>query len=202
MLKYTQTTKRNLSLAALLFLFISPAYSQHMRQPVKWYQPDGAVITYAGGFGMLSTGIHMQPRKRIGLEITAVYTPPRYGNIWTVNMLASTSIFRIKPMPEISLGLSGGFFVNFNIGKNIYVIWPDRYDKNYYWWNSSIRYGPFLDGDINWHPSGSKWEYTTFLQCNTNDLYIASWFYNTSEMKLIDMMVFGAGIRIKKHKNP
>jgi hypothetical protein len=193
----------NLSLAALLFLFLTnPACSQDIRQPEKWYLPDGGLITYAGGFGVLSAGIHLQPRKRIGLEITAGYTPPRYGNIWTINMLASTRIFRLQPLPEISTGISGGLFVNFNLGKNIYIVWPDRYAKNYYWWNSSIRYGPYLEGDVTWFPSGSKWEYSAFLHCNTNDLYIASYINNTDEMLLIDMVVFGAGIRVKRHKKP
>ena len=161
--------------------------------------PDGALLTYAGGFGVVSAGIHLQPRKKIGLEITAGYTPPRYGNIWTANMLASMNFFRLHPSSKISTGISGGVFVNFNLGKNIYVIWPDRYEQNYYWWNSAIRYGPYLEGDVTLHPKNSKWDYSVFLHCNTNDLYIASYINNSDEMLLINMVVLGTGIRIKRH---
>jgi len=163
----------------------------------KWYVPDGVTLQYAGGFGMLSAGAIYQPSKRSEINITAGYTPSYFGNIWTANLFGSYTPITIKPTSELSLYLlKSGLFVNFNFGKNIYLIWPSYYPENYYWWNSSMRFGPFINTELKYAPEKSLFTYTFMFHCNTNDLYLASYLTNIHTIHLHDILVFGLGIKV------
>jgi hypothetical protein len=169
----------------------------------KWYLPDGATVQYAGGFGMLSAGVIYQPTSRIETAITMGYTPPAYGKVWTTNFFGSYTFIKYQPCERISFNLlKAGAFVNLNFGKNIYLNWPDRYGDYYYWWNSSMRFGPFLDTELKYSPSKGPVNYVFSLQCNTNDLYLASYFPNYRTLEFHEILVLGFGVKILfKDKN-
>jgi len=162
----------------------------------QWFVPDGLSAEFAGGFGLASAGI-LYGKKNAELGITVGYVPRAYGNIWTTNLLCSYTIIpvRLNKHAELHL-LKAGAFVNFNHGKNIYLRWPEYYPRNYYWWNSSMRIGPFIDTELKLKPAKGDLSYTLFFQCLTNDLYLYTYFPNTRFIKLTDIIYFGAGIKI------
>jgi len=164
----------------------------------KCYSPVGVSAEYAGGFGMLSAGVLFKPIKRTEFAVTLGYVPPEYGNIFTANTLISYKLVRIKLNKQFEVNLlKAGAFANFNFGKNIHLLWPrDQYPKGYYWWNSSLRYGPFLETELAFHPNHSKFNYTVFLQCLTNDFYIFTYLPNTRFISVTDIVVFGTGVKI------
>jgi len=163
----------------------------------SWYVPDGMSLEYAGGFGLASAGVLYNGKGKSELGISAGYVPNQYGNIWTFNMLFSYDILpvRLNKYCELHLLKAGGF-INFNKGKNIYLIWPENYPRDYYWWNSSMRFGPFIDTELKIKPSKRQLSYTLFFQCLTNDLYLYTYFPNTRFIKFSDIIYFGAGIKI------
>lgn len=162
-----------------------------------WYQPNGLSLEYGGGFGMFSTGALYNWKCCSELGISVGYVPAHFGNIWTTNLLYSYTILpiRLNDNCEIHL-LKAGMFMNFNFGKNIYLVWPDKYPKDYYWWNSSLRFGPFIDTEFKVKPTRGKFSYTFFFQCLTNDMYLYTYLPNTRFIGLWDILYFGAGIKI------
>ena len=161
-----------------------------------WYVPDGISLEYAGGFGLASAGV-LYSGHRNELGVTIGYVPKQYGNIWTTNLLYSYTILpvRLNDFCELHL-LKMGVFMNINYGKNIYLFWPEKYPRDYYWWNSSMRFGPFIDTELKIKPSKGNLSYTFFFQCLTNDIYLYTYFPNTRFIKLTDIIYFGAGIKI------
>ncbi|MDP1621115.1 MAG: hypothetical protein Q8M08_02130 [Bacteroidales bacterium] len=190
------------SLIVFLCIFNVAGYAQFdstLTQPKKrsWYLPNGFYTEYAGGFGMLSAGILFRPLKKTEVAISVGYTPPVHGNIWTANALVSYTLFRIRLNKQFTFHLlKTGAFVNFNFGKNIYLKWPSRYPDDYYWWNSSIRYGPFVDTELKYSPVKNNFACTFFFQCLTNDLYLYSYLPNMRFFSFCDILVFGIGIKV------
>jgi hypothetical protein len=161
-----------------------------------WYLPDGISTEYAGGFGMISAGV-LYGNKRSELTLTIGYVPPAYGKIWTGNLLASYTILPVTLSESVALNiLKTGAFVNMNFGKNIYLTWPEYYPRQYYWWNSSLRFGPFVDTEIKYKPSKGSLNYTVFFQCLTNDLYLYTYLPNRKNVDLNDVIYYGAGLKI------
>jgi hypothetical protein len=190
------------SLTAFLFIFNVPGFAQTdtgdtATAKPRWYFPCGIVTQYAGGFGMFSIGPLFKPLKKTEVAITTGYTPPSYGGIWTANFLISYSPLNVKAGKYFTLNLfQAGAFANFNFGKNIYFTWPEKYPENYYWWTSSLRFGPFINTEVKYSPVTSKNAYTFFFQCNSNDFYIASYTGNRRAISLSEILVFGIGLKI------
>ncbi len=191
---------QHLALCVILCVFSTSCLSQEITDSTgserKWFVPDGVVMQYAGGSGMISAGILYDVYPKTELAFTVGYTPPEFGNITTLNLYGSYSLLRYIDHNISYEFLSAGIFVQTGIGDNIYVRWPDRYPEMYYWWNSSIRFGPFLNSQISFTPKMHKFVYTAFFQCNTNDLYIATYYHSSKAIRLYDILVFGTGLKI------
>jgi hypothetical protein len=186
-------------LITCLCIFSLPAFPQQESAGRKdaWYRPRGAHLEYAGGFGMFSAGISIEPGRYAEVTLSAGYTPPPYGDIWTTNLLLSYDVIRVKLSENISVHpVIVGAFLTVNYGDNIYVSRPDYYPEGYYWWNSAIRYGPFINTEIKFTPDDSKHSYSLFFRTLTNDLYIYSYASNTRYLSISDILVFGLGIKI------
>lgn len=183
-------------LVAVLFIISQALYAQES-QSKSHLIPDGIVTEYAGGFGLVSVGILYNFSKNTELGLTTGYTPPEYGKIWTVNGLISHTAIPMQLSESFSLQLlKAGAFVNVNFGNNIYLKWPEHYPKNYYWWNSAIRFGPFIDTELRYLPAYRKLGYGVFFQCLTNDIYLYTYFPNTNTISLYDILYFGAGLKV------
>jgi len=158
--------------------------------------PDAVMVEYAGGFGLLSVGPVFNLTSKSEVAISVGYVPPVYGDLWSVNIFLSRSFIKFRLCDKISLNLlDAGLFVNSNYGDNIYLKWPDKYDSGYYWWNSSIRFGPFVKSEVIFSSKSSR-KISAFLECNTNDLYILSYVHSSQVMKIHHLLVMGAGVKI------
>ena len=189
------------SLPVLLWLINSVCFAQDSlpNNKRRWYVPDGGVAEFAGGFGMASVGVLYHWSKNSEVGLTVGYIPPSNGNIWTGNLLLSYTLLPLKINKRFDLNLfKTGVFLNYNYGKNIYLQWPSYYPENYYWWNSSFRYGPFIDTEIKYKPGKGTYSYSLFLQCLTNDLYLYTYFPNTRFIGISDIIYLGAGIRVNR----
>ena len=157
---------------------------------------SSATLEYAGGFGLLSAAASIDPGMHTSLSLNVGYTPPAFGNIWTTNILFSYDLMRIRLNKNFSLHpFKAGAFVNLNYGKHIYFSRPDQYSPGYYWWNSAIRFGPFIDSEIIFRPE-KGFGYSVFFQTLTNDLYIYSYLPNGKRLTIFDLLIFGIGGRI------
>lgn len=193
----TGQVKHLLVLLLLSSTLICAQDTSSVQQQKHRFLPNGCMAEFAGGFGMGSAGFLYSWSRGKELSISAGYVPVEYGNIYTVNVQYSKSIFPVKINKSITwFPLVGGVFANFNFGKNIYVKWPEYYPENYYWWNSSMRVGPFLETDIKLNPLNKKWSYALFFQCLTNDLYLYTYFPNTRFIDFDDILYYGAGIKV------
>lgn len=167
-----------------------------------WYAPTGISAEYAGGFGIVAIGSIFTPLNRTELDISVGYTPPAYGNIFTANILFSYKTIQFKLNDRITMyPFNAGVFLNFNMGDNIYIKWPSYYPDRYYWWNSAIRFGPFVESEVkcSFHKSNNKIGF--FFQCFSNDFYISSFFTNTKTLAFTDILFFGTGIKYYFRKN-
>ena len=190
------------SLIVLLFLFSFSAYGQKTAekdsiQQRKWYFPDGYMAQYAGGIGMVAAGASFDLSKRFSTELSVGYTPPMYGDIWTTNLFTSYTILKPNVIKQIQFKLKAGAFLSCNIGDHIYLKWPEQFPKYYYWWNSALRYGPFMNIEGTYIPDKGKWNYSVFLQGNTNDLYIYAYRHSYNAISFAEIVVLGAGIRME-----
>jgi hypothetical protein len=185
------------NLIALLLLFNLTASGQidsAAIQKTRWYVPSGVVVEYAGGFGMLSAGAIFKPLKKTELGVTIGYTPPEYGNIWTLNFNFSYSPCTLKLTNRVAISpINIGVFTSFHFGENIYIIRPSKYPDRYYWWNSSIRFGPFAEADLEYTTGEKNQSFVFFFQCSTNDLYMSSFITNPKYITVGDILVFGLG---------
>jgi hypothetical protein len=162
-----------------------------------WYLPDGIVAGYAGGTGMVSAGMLYRISKRTDVSFTVGYTPPKYGAIWTTNLFLSLTMLKARISPELEIGVKSGVFLNYNIGDNIYLNRPEQFPDGYYWWNSAIRCGPFLELEGVRIPAKGKWKHSLYLHCNTNDLYMAAYMYSYKAVSFSDILVLGVGFRME-----
>lgn len=189
-----QQQLKSLIMLLLLFNSVSKAQTESLAHKKKWYIPTGCSVEYAGGFGMLSAGALFTPFKKTELAVTTGYTPPEFGNIWTVNFLLSYSPINIQLTKKIAFApLNIGCFTSFTFGDNIYIVRPSKYSVRYYWWNSSIRVGPFIEADLKYKLNDHHRSIDFFFQCLTNDLYLATYLPNTEHISFGDILVFGLG---------
>ena len=186
------------NLIVLLFVFNTTLFAQTDSTMNKrnWYHPTGVTTEYAGGFGMVSLGGLFSPFRKTEVAITGGYTPISYGNLWTINILYSYSPVHIRLNKQLELfPINAGVFVSYNAGSNIYIKWPDKYVGGYYWWNSSLRYGPFAEADLKYTFRNKNQNLTFFFQCLTNDLYLYTYIPNTRFFSFSDILVLGMGIK-------
>jgi hypothetical protein len=186
------------NLIILILLFSSRVIAQNdtLEKKHTWYKPCGVKIEYAGGFGMVSAGSVFQIIRKLELEVSAGYTPSNYGNIGSVNLLTTYKPFKIRINDKLTwLPFEPGFFATVHIGKNIYLVWPDNYPNEYYHWNSAFRFGPFVSTELNWKLNRNKNSVSVLFHSLTNDLYLATYFTNLQSVEIMDILVFGIGVK-------
>ena len=182
-----------------LFLFSDVIQAQNSNNHVSYLneRSAGYMMEYAGGFGMVSAGIYYKPFKHFEFQSCIGYTPPAYGEIYSVNFLQLYFPFAIKVNNHFNLcPLAIGAFENFNFGKNILLRWDSRYPVEYYWWNSAFRFGPVAQATLHYKNLKHNLHPAFFFQCSTNDLYIASYGNKTTSIKFHEILVYGLGVKI------
>jgi len=54
-----------------------------------------------------------------------------------------------------------------------------------------------MESEIKFSPANSAQSFALFIECNTNDLYIASYLKSSNTMGFSNFFVLGAGMKLK-----
>jgi hypothetical protein len=159
-----------------------------------------ASIQFAGSVGFLSAGYHISTKKE-KLEIGIVYghTPLAFGGpLHSVSLKFLYNPFKLNLGNYFSFEpVQTGIFIAQNFGKNLYLTWPDKYPKQYYWWANSLREHIFLSSTLSLNLQDKMIEkISCYFEANTNDLYLYSYFPNRTAIKLYDIVFFGIGTKV------
>lgn len=183
----------------LLFLFLSSFVSGQTRLQ-KAFPHQGVSLQFAGSVGFLSVGyFHRTPKDKLELAAIYGYTPKVFGGpLHSTSLKLSFSPFHLKVGEHFSLEpIQVGAFVAKNFGKNLYLLWPEKYPKHYYWWSNSIREHAFASIQATYHlKDKSIKDISAYFEANTNDLYVYSYFPNTETMSFYDIVFFGVGAKM------
>jgi hypothetical protein len=134
------------------------------------------------------------------VEIGAVYgyTPPAFGGaLHSVSLKFTYIPFHVHFLDRMSWEpIQTGLFVAQNFGKNLYLHWPEKYPKHYYWWSSSLREHVFLSTQLSCNVNYKRLSRISgYFEANTNDLYVYSYFPNRGALSLYDIICFGIGLK-------
>jgi hypothetical protein len=163
--------------------------------------PDFFVVQYAGSIGHVSGGLGydiFKGRARAGIHFGTV--PRNQGG--PLNIFAGKFFY-----PSWSLKLSEktsfnpldiGLIISYHTGENFKLSVPDYFaSRNYYWWHTSMRIHAATETSLSIRMQRNRFvrKLTAYLELNTNDLYLVSYFTNAGTLKLTEMIKAGTGIR-------
>lgn len=164
-------------------------------------RPDFAVFQHAGSIGFASAGFGYDVSKgRARLSFHYGHVPRNQGgtlNIFTGKLLCVPWIF--QPNERFTINpLDAGVIVSYHTGDNFKSNVPDYFSKNYYWWHTNLRFHLATEHSVTCHfNEGSPFSrLTTYLEFNINDLYLVSYFTNTSSLRLHELVKGGIGVRL------
>lgn len=154
---------------------------------------------YAGSVGFLSGGVYKHNAKdNLSIGLVYGFTPKNVGGpLGSLSLKVRYNPFQIKVFRKLSVEpIQIGFFLAQNFGKNIDFKWGQQYAKGYYWWGSSFRQHAFFSTQLSLtFPKGYFSKASLYLEANTNDLYIYSYFSNRHTISLYDIFFLGIGTR-------
>lgn len=167
-----------------------------------WTHPDFIQLQYAGSIGYFSAGAGYNIfRDRARASLSYGHVPESKGG--TLNIFAGKLMFIPK---QYSLSQNTtispydlGLMVSYHAGSDFRSRWPGhRYPENYYWWQTSFRF------HLNFQPSATFKvrdhtvfkAVTTYLDINTNELYMVSFFQNLNTIRFYQIFKLGAGVRM------
>lgn len=163
--------------------------------------PDFGVVQYAGSIGYLSGGLGydvFESRARLSFhygevpEIRGGQLRILSGKFLCVPLVAKLSD-RIYVNP-----IDAGMIVSYHTGENFKSNVPDYFEKNYYWWHTNLRFHVATEHAItfNFHEQNTLKRASLYAEFNLNDLYLVSFFTNTSSLGLHKLVKGGLGIRV------
>ena len=178
----------------VILLYMSHAMSaQNLRKNTSYG------IQYAGSVGFISMGYYKHSAKdKISIGLVYGFTPKKFGGpLGSLSLKVRYDPFHLKVHRNISIQpIQIGFFLAQNFGKNIDFKWGSNYPKGYYWWGSSFRQHAFISTQVSFTlPKGYFSKASFYLEANTNDLYLYSYFSNRNTITLYDIFFFGIGSR-------
>lgn len=153
---------------------------------------------YAGSVGFLSAGYtRTMVKNKLELGLAYGYLPASKGG--TVH--TASFKFTYNPFAKRKTGIHieplAGFFIAQHFGNNLGVLWGDNYPKKYYWWPRALRTHVFIAGQISWYVNKKKIDrMALYLEANTNDLYISSYYTNPKSLQFSDIIYLGAGLKL------
>ncbi len=189
---------RLLLLAALLATGAArPAFAQFAEKMV----PDFVQIQYAGSNGWMGVGAGYELFNRhLRTHLQYGFVPPDKGGRLH---LFSGAIFyqpvRIKAATRLQVSpLDIGFKGSYQLGNDYFFNLPSRYPPNYYWWKPAFRLHLATESALTYklpRNSGIR-SLSTYLQFNTNDLYLVSYVLNAGSLRIGEVVKAGIGLRV------
>jgi len=163
--------------------------------------PDFFVTQYAGSIGFVSGGLGYNIFKSKGMVSIhfgtvpknlggplSIFTAKLFYNFWEVE-LSKRMTFR-----PVDVGLMVSYHTGDDFKSNV----PDLFtSKNYYWWYTSMRWHLATETSLSVHLSPNRFfkKFTTYIELNSNDLYILSYITNASSLNLTRLIRAGLGAR-------
>jgi hypothetical protein len=163
------------------------------------FVPDFAVTQYAGSIGYASLGIGYRTSKRTSFSLHYGYVPQHKGgelNIAAAKFLVNTYTFRISEALQFE-PFRFGAMVSYHFGREFRSSWPtQRYPDGYYWWKTSLRAHVVSQTSLTLHLNNARLHsLTAYIDFNTNELYLISYFQNHRALRLADIIKAGYGLR-------
>ncbi len=181
-----------------VFFFLSNIQAQSWLKKQMPYTTFS--LQYAGSTGLFSAGIAKTGKKQLfELGLLYGYTPAwgDYAN-HSLSLKLSVSPFQLRLAQKLYWQpIQAGVFLCQNFGKNLGLAWDQQYPKGYYWWSRSTRTHLFFSTQVTFD-SGIDFidKIAFYIEANTNDLYISSYFPNRKTMKITDIFFLGTGCKI------
>ena len=181
-----------------IFVSLLPARAQNRLKELIPYTTLNA--QYAGSTGLVSVGIAKTSEKQL-LELGLMYgyTPAFGGDAnHSLFLKLSASPSRLAIAPKLYWQpIQIGVFLCQNFGKNLGLTWDQQYPKDYYWWNRSRRTHVFFGTQLTLDSGPGRIDKVAlYMEANTNDLYISSYFPNRRTMKIRDIFFLGVGCKL------
>ena len=189
-----------------LVLVSSSAYSQTLQKTdsvkYKKFLPDYVKLQFAGGIGVLSTGIgYTFFNEKLDISFFYGYIPKSFtvSDLHSVSLQSTFKFFKMKVHNKIEiLPLNVGWFAHHTFGNEYWVILPDNYPEGYYWWSPGRNAGIFLGGEIKTKLFANKTPASGtafYARIGTRGLYLSSiWGNSTIPVKVIIELGFGVAI--------
>jgi len=185
----------NVVFTALLVLVASEACSQK-----SFLKPDFLALQHAGSIGYLSAGLGydvFQSRARMSFHYGNV--PKNLGgnlDIFTGKFLCVPAVVRVSELVIIH-PIDVGVMVSYHTGENFKSNVPDYFESNYYWWHTNLRFHVAVEQSVNVYFHERRFHrMSAYIEFNMNDLYLVSYFTNTSTLGLDKLVKAGIGTRI------
>lgn len=188
--------------ATYLLTFLLAAFTASAQERSHWAVPDFFVIQHAGSIGFFSAGVGydvLESKARFSTHFGSV--PLKRGGILNV---VSVKLFfkpttltvwnRVKFNP-----VDVGIIASYHYGDNFESRWPEGvHPKGYYWWHPALRAHVGMESSVTYEcKKGHAFKSVTgYIEFNTNELYLVSYFQNMKSLTPGDIIKLGAGARI------
>ena len=182
----------------LIFTLLINTHAQHSLKELAPYTTF--TFQYAGSTGLISAGIAKTGKKQLfELGLLYGYTPALGDHAnHSLSIKLNVSPFQVHIAQKLYWQpIQAGGFLCQNFGKNLGLIWDQQYPKGYYWWSRSTRIHLFFSTQIT-VDSGIDFidKIAFYIETNTNDLYISSYFPNRQTMRITDIFFLGTGCKL------
>lgn len=164
--------------------------------------PDFAGVQYAGSLGYFSVGAGYDLFKKTTISLNYGYVPEQKGG--KMHILALK--LEYKPL-KIPIGtklmlqpFNPGIFATYTFDKELsFKFTSPQYPKNYYFWSEALRKHIFANSEIKLiNPLNNKKIQAVglYIEANTNDIYLISWFENRTTIPFTDIFKLGYGLKV------
>ena len=184
------------TIIVLSFFLVSNAFAQRQA-----WKPDFATTQYAGSIGFVSGGFGYRVFKdKAKVSFHYGFVPASKGG--PLNIVASKLLFntwKIKISNSVDVcPLSAGIMISYHFGEALNSSWAEyRYPKGYYWWRPSIRAHINTQSSIVVKLKDKRIKSMDyFIDVNSNDLYLVSYFQNRKALGLTDILKVGYGVKV------
>ncbi len=168
------------------------------------FLPDYYKFQYAGGIGFVSAGIgYGFFNERIDISYFYGYVPQWFSknDLHSVSLQLTGKPIKLNPNDKTEFyPLNIGIFLHHTFGSEYYIILPDHYPEDYYWWAPGRTGGLFIEGQLKYklNTTGKMFsELGLYYRIVTRGIYLTSKFSNAS-IPLEDIFSLGLGIVIYK----
>ncbi len=154
---------------------------------------------FAGSTGFLTFGVTLQNKNsKLQHELLYGFVPHSYGGpLDKITYRFTWLPFKVPLCSKRTwLPFNPVTFVGYNLGKH-YSTMPSyrKYDEDYYWWSTAIRLHVGVNTAVRFKNKKGKDLLMVYLEANTNDRYITTYWDNHKNMGLKDLFYLGIGTK-------